>query len=62
MDYSADGLLIDATSAFYLNSEKLNTPMGSGYAAFAAATERDKILQNLGAGQAQSWPEVEKAF
>jgi copper chaperone NosL len=38
---------IDAESAFFLRSEKLRTPMGTGVAAFATEAERDATLEQF---------------
>jgi copper chaperone NosL len=56
-DYNADNVLINATNAFYVQSEDLRSPMGGNYAAFLEKeTAMAFSLKNK--ATVQTWTEI----
>ena len=58
-DYSNSDHFMEASSAIYLESENLKSPMVKGLAAFEKKNELEKIKQQFG-GQDNSWDELLK--
>ncbi len=57
IDYSQPGRLIPAENAFYLQSDNIRSPMGSGIAAFETDDARQKYNAEL-KGNMLNWSEV----
>jgi copper chaperone NosL len=57
IDYESPGNLIDAVNSFYVKSDTLRTPMGSGIAAFSIG-EDYKAYKKKWNGILLSWGEV----
>jgi copper chaperone NosL len=53
-DYAHPGTLCNATTAFFLHSKKLKSPMGGNLAAYASKKDADIALQKLG-GELLNW-------
>jgi len=60
-DFARPGTLIDATTAFYLHSPKLNSPMRGNVAAFASAAERQEAKTHF-PGDDLDWQAVKQLF
>ncbi len=60
-DYSSPGNLVDATSAYYLISENLPSPMGANLSGFADRDSAERMKDNRG-GKIYSWTELKKLF
>lgn len=60
-DYSSPGNLVDATSAYYLISENLPSPMGANLSGFADRDSAEQMKNNRG-GDIYSWTELKKLF
>lgn len=58
-DYAHPGVLLAVENAAFLRSERLQTPMASGIAAFASLNELDGVKAQLN-GQALRWEELER--
>ena len=48
-DYSSNNFLIDATTAFFIYSDKVRSPMGGNFAAFASRESAEKYSQKWNA-------------
>ena len=59
-DYSQPGELIDATTAYYLISEDIPSPMGAFLTAFAKKESRDS--RNLLNGEELNWKELKTKY
>jgi len=57
VDYTSGGSLINATTANFLQSEKLQSPMGAGLSAYSAKNEAEKMQQQFG-GEFSSWNQL----
>ena len=60
-DYANPGTLINATSATFLVSEKIKSPMGANLSAFSNS-ETAKKAQSMHSGQLYSWQEIKEKF
>ena len=60
-DYSDPGKLVDATTATYLISEKLPSPMGANLTGFKEKQDAEKIA-NEKTGNLYSWSELKGMF
>ena len=56
-DYNHPGKLIDATSATYLISENIKSPMGANLSAFATKEAAEKAVKKYG-GKLYNWKEI----
>jgi len=61
VDYSHEGVLLAVENAVFLRSDKLNTPMASGIAAFATQEALQQVQAQSG-GEALTWDQVFNAF
>ncbi|MGH1365777.1 MAG: nitrous oxide reductase accessory protein NosL [Calditrichia bacterium] len=57
-DWQKPGLLIDATSAIYLYSKKIRSPMGLGVLAVSAKSQAKQLQKDLG-GTLMDWPKTQ---
>lgn len=53
--------LIDARGAFFVKSENMNTPMGSGIVAFSTQADCEAFINEKG-GNLMNWDEVVKSL
>lgn len=60
-DYSNPGTLTDATTAHYLISESIPSPMGEFLTAFDSETVRDKTQSELN-GEMLDWAKLQQKF
>ena len=60
-DYNNPGTLIDATTASYLLSESIPSPMGEFLSAFSSDSARDRIL-DTNDGEALNWSDLKRTF
>lgn len=60
-DYANPGQLLDATTAFYLHSPEIKSPMAGNVAAFATEDARQQAHHTLG-GALLTWAEVQQRF
>ena len=60
-DYSSPGRLVDATSAYYIISENLPSPMGANLTGFANKETAECTLKEKG-GTLYTWDELKKLF
>ena len=60
-DYSSPGKLVDATSAYYIISENLPSPMGANLTGFANKETAERTLKEKG-GTLYTWDELKKLF
>ena len=60
-DYGNPGNLINATSATFLISKKIKSPMGANLSAFSNS-ETAKKAQSMHGGQLYSWREIKEKF
>lgn len=60
-DYSNPGQLVDATTATYLISEKLPSPMGANLTGFKLKLDAEKIASEK-TGNLYSWSELKGMF
>jgi len=58
VDYLSDGNLINANSASFLKSEKLQSPMGAGLSAYVGKNEGEPMQQEYG-GTWLTWNQLE---
>lgn len=56
-DYAHSGILLEVEKAIFLHSDKLNTPMASGLAAFAGPNDLDSVKSQTG-GEVMRWEQV----
>jgi len=56
-DFIRPGSLIDATTAYYLHSEMIKSPMGMNYAAFSSDEERHRAQISF-TGDYRTWPDA----
>ncbi len=61
VDYNHSGVFVPAEQALFLQSDKLNTPMASGMAAFANRNDLDQVIAQTG-GAILNWEQVQAAF
>lgn len=61
VDYAHVGLMMDATSAVYVQSNSLRSPMGSEIAAFGQSKDAEGKRETLN-GKILSWSDVLHAF
>jgi copper chaperone NosL len=60
-DYSSPGKLVNATSAHYLISENLPSPMGANLSGFVNKDTAESTLREKG-GTLYTWDELKKLF
>lgn len=60
-DYLKDNTLIPAETAFFIKSDKINSPMRGNMAAFSAATQQSEYGKKFEA-QTLNWSEVYNAY
>lgn len=60
-DYSTGGRLINATSATYLKSNKIASPMGAYLSAYSSAEVAEKVKMEKG-GELMNWTELKARF
>ena len=60
-DYSSPGRLVDATSAYYIISENLPSPMGANLTGFANKETAERTLREKG-GTLYTWDELKELF
>ena len=58
-DYSAPGQWLDASTALFVRSAALKSPMGRELAAFDPARSVDELRSDFG-GEVLTWPEVQQ--
>jgi len=58
-DYANPGVLVNATSATYLVSEKIKSPMGANLSAFSTS-ETAKKAQSMHGGKIYTWQQIKK--
>ncbi|MBK7174430.1 MAG: nitrous oxide reductase accessory protein NosL [Bacteroidales bacterium] len=58
-DYNKPGSLVDATTAFYLHGDSIQSPMGGNLASFKDLTSA-KVAQTSLGGQILSWKDLIK--
>lgn len=58
IDFSSPGVLIDATTAYYIKNEELKSPMGGNAAAFANRDSLNKFHASLH-GEVVSWDNIQ---
>ena len=56
-DYGQPGMMTDATSATYLISEKIKSPMGANLSSFAQSSEATETMNTHG-GELFTWKEM----
>jgi len=56
-DYARPNVMTDATSATYLISEQIKSPMGANLSSFASRADADSILKSHG-GKLYTWEEM----
>jgi copper chaperone NosL len=57
IDHAAEGVLVDARSAFFLHSTQLQSPMGAGLSSFGSL-ESLKMIQKEYSGDILSWDQL----
>ena len=60
-DFNSPGILIDAKTASYLISEKIQSPMGANLSAFSSPEIANKFLKENG-GQLYSWGQLKTKY
>lgn len=60
-DYANPGVLVHATEATYLISEKIKSPMGANLSAFSDV-ETAKKTQSMHGGKIYTWQEIKEKF
>ncbi|MDI9256258.1 nitrous oxide reductase accessory protein NosL [Flavobacterium sedimenticola] len=60
-DYLKDNTLISVESAFFIKSDKINSPMRGNMAAFSTAAQQGEYAKKLGA-QTLTWSEVYNTY
>ncbi|WP_333878868.1 nitrous oxide reductase accessory protein NosL [Flavobacterium sp.] len=60
-DYLKDNTLISVEAAFFIKSDKLNSPMRGNMAAFSTAAQQGEYTKKLGA-QTLTWSEVYNTY
>lgn len=58
-DFTADNVLINASSAFYVHHENIRSPMGGNTAAFSKKNEAEELASQYST-QISSWEQVQK--
>jgi copper chaperone NosL len=62
VDFNHVGKFIDINKAFFIQSDKIKSPMRADIAAFETIEERDQFKQTIGDGTLMSWDQVLEQF
>jgi copper chaperone NosL len=62
VDFKKTGQFVDVQQAFFLQSERLKSPMRADVASFSAQPDLEAVRAEIGDGKAMTWAELKKAL